>query len=203
MAKKPAGSAADDEWQRSGAELRAAVMAMEAERAGLPPLPELHTRNLRERMTAMLYLLGASGANLQTLQDTLPPEPAQEGEALSVPPHNETPEPPAHSGAEFQGAPPATSAAGNSQEYIELPMWGGGSLTELSGCPVAGGGDVELVCQSRQRCWHAGQQPRPALAVFCWLRRRRYPPEGRRKPSALPHCWQGCHMLVFDVWSQR
>lgn len=138
--EKSAGSAADDEWQRSGAELRAAVMAMEAERAGLPPLPELHARNLRERMTAMLYLLGASGTNLQTLQDTLPPEPAQEDEALSMPPHNEIPEPPTHSGAEFQGAPPATSAAGNSQEYIELPMWGAAASLSYQAAQAGGEG---------------------------------------------------------------
>lgn len=138
--ERPAVSAADDEWQRSGAELRAAVMAIEAERGGLPPLPELHTRNLRERMTAMLYLLGASGTNLQTLQDTLPPEPAQEDEALSMPPHNEIPEPPAHSDAEFQGAPPATSAAGNSQEYIGLPMWGAAASLSYQAAQAGGEG---------------------------------------------------------------
>ncbi|SCB72226.1 Dermonecrotoxin of the Papain-like fold [Kosakonia oryzendophytica] len=139
---KGGGGDPDAAWQQSGAKLRAAWEALEADAAGEPRLQTLRGRNLQERITAMLYVMDASGAGPASVAHYLPPAPAVPGAESGVSLRQ----------VEAEESPAARSAGNRNAESIELPLWGAGATAAYTAAQAAGGpGLTERLAEAGRR----------------------------------------------------
>lgn len=121
---------ADEAWQRGGADLRAAWEAWQAQQEVAPQIEPFQPGNLRQRLTALLYLLDVTGAGPRMPQRVFPPTPDPfANEARDVDPH-------VSEDASPLSEPAATSAGERPQyDYIALTMLGGGAAAAQAGAP--------------------------------------------------------------------
>lgn len=147
----------DAAWQQSGAKLRAAWEELEAGTSGEPQSPLLRGRNLQERITAMLYVLDASGAGPASVARHLPPEPVVPGAGPAVP----------VSQTEAEEPPAARSAGNRNGESIELPLWGAAATTAYTASQAAGGpGLTERLAEAGRRMAAQGSSMMQTTSVL-------------------------------------